>query len=367
MNNKQQKFSLIFLMLLLSSAFLIGCGNQDKSAASYENSIILQNVEPIAQAAIEDKTVQSSENHIKIVKLTKVTNEVNIKNNIVKKTETKVQSKPNVQSKNNSSASKGLWKSIYQKNISFPCCLVAFLSDKYALAVGPDDELHYSNDGGKTWPRANFRATERLGLDIINDKLSYTSGLYNLVMKTTDGGKNWTELPQSNIVGKFLSFVNQNTGFMASSFELEKTKDGAKTWTKLKVPDGMGEISTISFTSENQGYLLDCNGYLYKTNDGCKTWTKSKIFSNNTILTGNKNQTAALGFSDKLHGIAICCMESGKTLAYITSDGGKTWKQEKLPENIKSDFGFTIYLSRDKKTFTFLDMVSGDVFALKHN
>ncbi len=127
--------------------------------------------------------------------------------------------------------------------------------------------------------KASFR-----GLSVVNEKIIWASGTGGTVLKTTDGGKNWSV---------------------------------------IKVPDADKlDFRDIEAFDANTAYILSIgdgeNSRIYKTTDGGKTWKLQ--FKN----TNPKAFFDALAFWDKNNGIAMSDPVDGKFLLIETKDG-ETW------------------------------------------
>jgi photosystem II stability/assembly factor-like uncharacterized protein len=181
------------------------------------------------------------------------------------------------------------------------------------------------------------------------------------VLKTMDGGENWT---QSDISGmpSSLSFTDNNIGFCTTFDGIYKTIDSGDSWN-LNYQDE-NHFSSVKFINENLGWVLGYTAvsneiYQYKTIDGGLNWNKtfiatvssdpkiemineltgfiiseSKIFK---TTTGGDNWNVVfddsvhghsfwdISFSDELNGFA------GGVGCISTSDGGTTWNKIFIP------------------------------------
>lgn len=129
--------------------------------------------------------------------------------------------------------------------------------------------------------KASFR-----GLSVVNEKIIWASGTGGTVIKTTDGGKNWSV---------------------------------------MKVPEADKlDFRDIEAFDENTAYILSIgdgeNSRIYKTIDGGKTWKLQ--FKN----TNPKAFFDALAFWDKNNGMAMSDPVDGKYLLMKTTDG-ENWKE----------------------------------------
>jgi photosystem II stability/assembly factor-like uncharacterized protein len=128
--------------------------------------------------------------------------------------------------------------------------------------------------------KASFR-----GLSVVSDKIIWASGTGGTVLRTTDGGKNWSviKVPDADKLDfRDIEAFDASTAYILSI--------------------GAGESSRI-----------------YKTADGGKTWRLQ--FKN----TNPKAFFDALAFWDKTHGMAMSDPVDGKYLLLETTDG-ETWK-----------------------------------------
>ena len=95
----------------------------------------------------------------------------------------------------------------------------------------------------------------------------YAVGDDGTIMKTTDGGSNWTIFtkgPEYEL--KSVCFTDENTGYAASSGIILKTDDAGASWNT--VYNGMGGWSnSICFPDFNTGYAIDVIGEIAKTSD----------------------------------------------------------------------------------------------------
>ncbi|MCX7709527.1 MAG: YCF48-related protein, partial [Clostridia bacterium] len=256
------------------------------------------------------------------------------------------------------------WKVVGQAQISHPTYFTGFYNANAGMTVGLRGEIHYTGDGGKTWPQAKNSSLCRYGLDIVNDALAWSCGNGGHVRITNDAGKTWTAAKDFGGTGaymsKHISFIDDKKGWIASTKQFATTKDGAKTWNESKLPDGTGDIAAISLRSENDGYILNSAGTLFITSDGGTTWAKQSIDMNGLgILSGKLSlgdtACAAIRFTDINNGIVIVngMDKSLKIKSWIaeTSDGGKSWKYSRMPVDEKNELS-NAFITHDGKFIT---------------
>ena len=140
-----------------------------------------------------------------------------------------------------------------------------------------------------------------------DDLHGWTCRNKNTVYQTTDGGHSWaTNLVFSNSQDWMpVFFVDQNTGFVATSYTVYKTTDGGATWGSNIITAADSIITDIHFINSQEGYA--CAGTkIFKTTDGGVNWT--------TVVALGKKRINEIHFTDANHGWA--CGQYGYVLRF---------------------------------------------------
>jgi photosystem II stability/assembly factor-like uncharacterized protein len=238
------------------------------------------------------------------------------------------------------------WRLAFQGTINWPTNFMGFMNEKDGITVGANGECHYTNDGGKSWPRGNNRSHCRYRIDTLGDSIAWSCGNVHARF-TQDGGKNWEQMADPGFSAEYISFIDLTTGWIGSSLNnLVVTNDAGAHWSPIETPGQSNQMSGIALLSATSGYVLiqepDAS-VLYLTEDCGKTWQKQSTVCQGTlpILT--------MRFFDSRQGIIIGSSER-KMVGFITVDGGKTWRTESVFSKVSVP-----YLTRDGKTLTLLD------------
>lgn len=233
----------------------------------------------------------------------------------------------------------GPWKVILQTKVTHQTSVAGFLNETFGITAGPHGEVHYSIDGGKTWPKAKNSSLCRYGLDILNESLAWTTGNGGHVRVSTDGGKNWQALSDLNI-SQYICFLDEKTGWVASQTKrLWATANGGQTWTELTPPQDAKSFVAMTLRTADDGYVLDKSGVLHTTRDGGQTWSSQSLGLKKKIFMTSRLPTAAMRFFDSDHGLIVLSLKGNKNIvATRTADGGNTWKQEHVPSTIGMPF-----------------------------
>lgn len=258
---------------------------------------------------------------------------------------------------------KSNWKKIRTISIKHKSNIGGFNDDQFGITVGYAGEVHYTTDGGKMWPQGINTSFCRFGLEIIDNKIAYNCGNAGHVRKTVDGGANWTEVSDFGDYEpnqcRYLSFIDENTGWIAAPKKLGSTIDGGKTWTNIDLPNKATNILAISLVNKDEGYIVDSTSILYITKDGGKTWTNKKLSMNNMDNAVWNTNNEVLRFLNSKNGIIFYYDKSNKLKCYRTTDGGDTWKEDILPDIT----GDGLYLSKDCKYLS-VNSESGPIITL---
>lgn len=168
----------------------------------------------------------------------------------------------------------------------------------YAVGrVGSPANMMVSHDGGETWTSQSMNDECKMLFDIkmfdkktgiacaaTSEDISQSNAL---ILKTTDGGKTWKKVYQSNrpfettwkvsfpteLVG-YVTIQSYNPDPNVKQQRIAKTTDGGNSWVEINlVEDAAAREFGIGFLNENHGFVGTMNSG-YETLDGGKTWTK---------------------------------------------------------------------------------------------
>lgn len=248
------------------------------------------------------------------------------------------------------------WEVLRESDVDLKANIAGFENENFALSVGYKGEVHYTVDGGKEWPAGENTSLCRFGLDIIDENIAWSCGNAGHVRVTKDGGKTWTDVtdfgPFEPNQCRYISFLDDQTGWIAAPALLGITKDGGTTWNELTLPADIGIIQGISLLNETEGCILDSNNKIYLTKDGGTTWESQSIpceDADNTLPTVNLK---AIRLLDENTATLFYYTTDYQIKCLSTTDRGKTWTKEAVPELDLSKSSF--YLSHDGKLLTVL-------------
>lgn len=219
---------------------------------------------------------------------------------------------------------------------------IFFVDKNRGWAVGFRGLILMTSDAGKTWEKQRGGGARELLNDVffLDEKTGWVVGgraaqhggddFPALVLKTDDGGKNWTRLEdllkETNLRSEFTCVrLKGKTGWIFGTRQNFITENEGKSWAPLKVKVvNQQRRPTPTFVSEKLGF--DVHGTtLFRTADGGRHWTAEDVTE---FMPRNSTLNAEFFLSERV-GFAVGNVETQKgrdALVMKTEDGGKTWQ-----------------------------------------
>lgn len=234
---------------------------------------------------------------------------------------------------------------------------VQFVNEKSGWAVGHLGVVLHTSDGGKSWTKQlDGIAAAQLALDAAkasgddkaianaehlvadgpdkpfldlyfeNEQTGYIVGAYNLMFKTTDGGKSWQPWQShvANPKGLHLYSIRSAGNALYIAGEqglLLRSSDGGASFAALESPY-KGTYFGMVAASSGEVVVFGLRGNAFRSEDGGNSWQK--------VDTGV--QAALVAGAETADGALVVVSQAGDVL--VSRDKGKTFvpqKGEPLP------------------------------------
>lgn len=244
---------------------------------------------------------------------------------------------------------------LHDDEVYFRCIGFASATTGWAGTLTQTKRMYKTTNGGGTWEQVtNLPASAPsavCGLSVVNPSVVYAAGTNfpnrpPRVLKTTDGGANWTGLDMGAHASLLIDiyFTTDKRGWVVGGKNqggpptrdnvkpvVLFTEDGGLTWVNraaaLLPTLPLGEWGwKIQFLDDQVGFVSLENftaGAILKTTDGGQTWVRLPV----NDPQGNAN-LEGVGFVDANHGWVGGWGDSDFTTGSSseTKDGGQTWR-----------------------------------------
>lgn len=195
---------------------------------------------------------------------------------------------------------------------------VDFANESLGCAVGHDEAIVCTRDGGSTWELTHYSPEEMrplLAVLFLDERRVLATGAYGCFLESSDGGESWSERRINEEDMHFNHLARTASGRLyiaAESGTLLRSDDDGVTWKELPSPYSGSFFGTLSLGGEVV-LAFGLRGNLFRSENGGESWFE--------IDTGTE---ALLG-----HGVVLAdgsVVVSGLGGAVLESrDGGKSF------------------------------------------
>ncbi len=217
---------------------------------------------------------------------------------------------------------------------------VNFANAQTGYAAGDFLTLLKTTDGGFTWNQipmngiqaAGFEDDKVIDLHFFDAQHGYCIvEFYSAMFETTDGGANWTGLtdtPGNLCSPDDFAYVSESLQVLVGKacFGGATLARRVDTWEEpaMMLEGDQSKLVGISFFNENIGAVVSDSGKVYTTTNGGETWNGTTL-----ITTG---QLTSVTFANE-NSIYIAASGAAAGL-YVSNNGGTSWTAEPtLPGN----------------------------------
>jgi photosystem II stability/assembly factor-like uncharacterized protein len=163
-------------------------------------------------------------------------------------------------------------QNVYYSGFSDPYTSVFFLTPDTGFLVisGFPSLIFMTTDAGMTLDTVYADTLfDIYDIHFPSSDTGYAVGMGGLIIKTIDGGFNWTVMPNSGNTNPLYSvyFTSNDTGYTVggngfSSGTILKTTDGGNSW--VNEPGIIQTFNSVYFPNSNIGYICGTNGAILK-------------------------------------------------------------------------------------------------------
>jgi photosystem II stability/assembly factor-like uncharacterized protein len=222
------------------------------------------------------------------------------------------------------------------------------------VAVGDRGYIVLTDDHGAKWRRAKSPAAPMLtAIDFLDDQLGLAVGHDSVILLSTDGGENWSQVfsaPSEQRPLLDVLFIKKDLAIAVGAYgAYYESIDGGRTWKSRKITPDDKHLNVILELGEGRLLIFGEAGTMLASDDWGKTWTPSVSPYKGSLFGGivtDDGAVVAFGMRGRI---------------YRSTDKGKTWKQidnpssatliggDKLPDGalVIAGSAGTVLVSRD--------------------
>lgn len=178
-------------------------------------------------------------------------------------------------------------------------------------------------DGGNNWTQIwplSGTIDGLQGIWFTSDLVGFACGWNNYFIKTTDGGTSWTPVTVGSNVWYYVDveFWDANNGISLAKMNNPETdqaafitSNGGNTWVPATSGLATAEVMGLSYASQNTVFVVGTGAHVFKSTDGGHNWTTSSTLS--AMLLG-------VDFASTTFGVV-----GGEEKMFATNNGGASW------------------------------------------
>lgn len=215
-----------------------------------------------------------------------------------------------------------------------------FLSDEQkGWVVGNNGCVLKTIDGGNNWTKLNIQTNHALNNIRFIDAQGWIVGGGGTIMHSIDGGESW--LPQKSGTQNTLLtsyFIDTDIGFATGELGIIlSTKNGGKSWEdisfdwmsllpKTAIEKGIlsPNLYSICFVDKSHGWIVGENGTVVYTADAGNSWELRSVEKYPSLYS--------VYFKNLMEGLAVG--QAGTLIRTI--DGGTTWDRIQMPASMEN-------------------------------
>jgi len=197
--------------------------------------------------------------------------------------------------------------------VANPVYSVFFTDANTGWTVGYLGKIYKTTNAGSSWSSQGSITVNLYSICMINQFTGYVGGDYGKVFKTVDGGNNWSDFSNGTYITSSvnsISFVNVNTGWIASGCRVYCSTNGGINW-QSQLFDTSSFFNSVTLNSSLNGFSCNNNGRIYYTSNSGQNW-----------LLQTSSTTNSLYSLTYLNSSSLLCLGNAGLILRTTNSGG---------------------------------------------
>jgi photosystem II stability/assembly factor-like uncharacterized protein len=205
---------------------------------------------------------------------------------------------------------------VNNSSLSFLDSSIGYISQTGVIPA----KILYTSNGGNSWSLLNSLGDANFNsLYFLNQSTGFGTDSYFGIIRTTNGGINWSAMSNYYNHYKSINFLNSTFGYCICNISYSRylLSTTGSTWSSHLVynttDQSQNYLNSVDFITTTLGYTVGDSGKIYKTNDAGSSWTYQNGNTTtklNAVKSTDVNKTITVG---------------NNGIIKATSNGGTTW------------------------------------------
>ncbi|MFJ1470029.1 WD40/YVTN/BNR-like repeat-containing protein [Massilia sp. YIM B02787] len=182
---------------------------------------------------------------------------------------------------------------------------IAAFDATHAVAVGNDNVILYTEDGGKHWAKAADVPRSQVANKLNRVRtgangVAVAIGEMGALLRSQDYGKTWQRLrEEEDVAWNDVAILDGGVYVVVGEFgKIVRSGDGGKTWEKEQAPVE-GSLMATAFRDASYGVAVGLDGVVLTSSDGGRHWASVDVPAHDHLLdvlwNADKNEWFAVG------------------------------------------------------------------------
>ncbi len=213
------------------------------------------------------------------------------------------------------------WRSIAPgQNVHFTDIYFHNSSDGYAVSPYLTTSILKTTDSGENWSVQSIGGNSPVTIDFYNSSFGFASAYGYPGFSTQDGGANWAVRNRSLTAYDCSMVSNYTVILVGSSGNVMRSTDGGVNWTYPSTGNSV-QYNSVWFYNTSYGWVCGNDGVVCRSTDGGVNWTSYSVTQTAPAL----HEMQSIFFISQTVGWCVGVFSSGYAPIFKTTDGGTTW------------------------------------------
>lgn len=199
------------------------------------------------------------------------------------------------------------WEKVYTPTDKIELSSICFVNGSTGFCAG-DNVIIKTSDGGQTWTeyKVNGLGGKMMQIAFTGTQKGYIVSLFDRIVETTDGGSVWKITSTQRNIGYYSISASDGAIYVSGQGKMIKSTNDGASWNDL--PNSPTDIYAIHFINGKKGFAFGRGDYsggdfgyyygsIYATSDGGDTWSGSADVKDVGLIPSVSFPTDGIGYA----------------------------------------------------------------------